>query len=214
VWTVVVAAGTATRYGATKQYEILGDRRVVDWSVAAARAVSDGIVLVVPRADVGSTEPVADVVVAGATTRSGSVRAGLAEVPADAGIVVGHDAARPAAGRSLFDAVIDAVRSGADAAVPGVGLVDSVRRRDGAAVDRDQLVAVQTPQAFRAAALRAAHEGGGEASDDATLVERAGGRVVVVPGDPDNIKLTRPSDLARLVDVLASTAPSPASGGH
>lgn len=195
VWTVVVAAGGGTRFGGPKQDAALGDRRVLDWSLAAARAAGEGVVLVVAADRVDRPEPGADAVVAGGATRSASVRAGLAAVPAGAEVVVVHDGARPAAGPDLFAAVVAAVRAGADAAVPGIDVVDSLRRRDGAAVDREELVAVQTPQAFAAAALRRAHATGGDASDDATLVERVGGKVVVVPGDPANVKITRPADL-------------------
>jgi 2-C-methyl-D-erythritol 4-phosphate cytidylyltransferase len=206
VWTVVVAAGSADRYGAPKQYERLVGRRVLDWSLAVARASSDGIVLVVRPDRTGEPEE-ADAVVAGGDTRSMSVRAGLAAVPADAGVVVVHDAARPAASRGLFRAVVDAVAKGADGAVPGLSVVDTLKRvQDGLVVetlDRRGLVSVQTPQAFRAGALRDAHAANGEATDDAALVEQAGGRVVVVPGDPDNIKLTRPADLLRLTEKLS-----------
>jgi 2-C-methyl-D-erythritol 4-phosphate cytidylyltransferase len=204
VWVIVVAAGSGTRFGARKQYEVLGDRRVLDWSLDAARVVSDGVVLVVPD-DVDRAEP-ADRVVAGGATRSASVRAGLDAVPADAAIVVVHDAARPSAGVDLFSAVIDAVRAGADGALPGLVVVDTVKRvRDGVVVEtveRSELVVVQTPQAFRADVLRAAHAGGGDASDDGALVEAAGGRVVVVPGQPDNLKITGPDDLVRLRQEL------------
>jgi 2-C-methyl-D-erythritol 4-phosphate cytidylyltransferase len=106
-----------------------------------------------------------------------------------------HDAARPLASASLFAAVVGAVRDGADAALPGVPVVDTLRRRDGALVDRDELVAVQTPQAFAADRLRAVHAGAPEATDDASLVEAAGGRVVVVAGEADNAKITSPGDL-------------------
>ena len=151
--------------------------------------------------------------VRGAATRSGSVRCGLAAVPESAEIVVVHDAARPLAAPGLFTAVIAAVRSGADAAVPAVPLVDTIRRRDGGAVDRDELAAVQTPQAFAADALRRAHASGGEATDDATLVEQAGGTVVLVDGDPRNIKITTPSDLAVAAALLAAGPVSPAGEG-
>jgi 2-C-methyl-D-erythritol 4-phosphate cytidylyltransferase len=138
-------------------------------------------------------------VVAGAPTRSGSVRAGLAAVPGEAEVIVVHDAVRALAPASLFHAVVDAVRGGADGAVPAVGVHDTVKRvRDGVVtgtLDRSHLVAVQTPQAFAAAALRRAHGEAGEASDDAALIEEAGGRVVVVPGDARNIKITTPADL-------------------
>jgi 2-C-methyl-D-erythritol 4-phosphate cytidylyltransferase len=206
VWVVVVAAGRGERYGAPKQYELIAGRRVLDWSLDAARVVAGGIVLVVAPGREADHEDV-DAVVVGGATRSASVRAGLAAVPADASIVVVHDAARPAADGGLFDAVVRAVLDGADAAVPGVTVVDTVKRVGAHGVvvetlDRDELVAVQTPQAFKADVLRAAHAGGGDASDDAALVEAAGGRVVVVPGDLRNIKLTTAADRARLEDVL------------
>ena len=196
VWAIVVAAGSGSRFGAPKQFQPLGGRRVLDWSLDAARTVSDGVVVVLPPASVAAGEPGADAVAAGGDTRSASVRAGLARVPAEADVVVVHDGARPLAGPDLFAAVVAAVRAGADAAVPGVALADTLRWRTGGVADRDGLVAVQTPQAFRAAALRAAHAGDPEATDDASLVEAAGGKVVVVDGSPDNLKITNPSDLA------------------
>lgn len=202
VWAIVVAAGRGTRFGGPKQYERLGDRRVLDWSLAAARSAAEGIVLVVQPALAGQIEAGADVCVAGADTRSGSVRAGLEAVPPDVEVIVVHDAARPAAGANLFASVIRAVLGGADAAVPGVPVVDTVRWREGGTVDRDRLVAVQTPQAFRASVLRSAHRLGGEASDDASLVEAAGGKVVVVTGDPRNHKITEQADLAYAESVL------------
>lgn len=195
VWVIVVAAGAGRRFGGAKQYEVLAGRRVLDWSLGAARTVADGVVAVVAPDHAGDDEPAADAVVAGADTRSASVRAGLASVPDEADVIVVHDGARPLAGADLFAAVVDAVRGGADAAVPGVPVDDTLRARAGGVVDREGLVAVQTPQAFRAAALRAAHAGGGEATDDASLVEAAGGKVVVVDGSPTNLKITRPSDL-------------------
>ena len=195
VWTVVVAAGSGRRFGGLKQYERLGGERILDLSVATARAASDGVIVVVPPADVHREGGVA-----GADTRSGSVRAGLAAVPDEATVICVHDAARPFASGSLFAAVIDAVRAGADAAIPGVPVADTIKRIDpsGAVVEtlpRAELIGVQTPQAFRAGALRAAHASGAEATDDAALVEAAGGRVVVVAGDPDNRKITDAADL-------------------
>jgi 2-C-methyl-D-erythritol 4-phosphate cytidylyltransferase len=207
VWVVVVAAGSGRRFGAAKQYEPLAGRRVLDWSLDAARSVvagpgvapgSDppgGVVLVVAPGHEHDDEPAADAVVAGAGTRSGSVRAGLARVPDDAEVIVVHDGARPLADAALFAAVVGAVRAGADAVVPGVPVADTLRSRGGGVVDRDGLVAVQTPQAFRAAALRAAHAEQAEATDDASLVEAGGGKVVVVDGSPTNLKITRQADL-------------------
>jgi 2-C-methyl-D-erythritol 4-phosphate cytidylyltransferase len=196
VWTIVVAGGTGSRIGRPKQYELVGTRRVVDHAVDTARASSDGVVVVVPPDDVSVEGGVA-----GGVTRSESVRAGLAEVPASATIICVHDAARPFASAQLFAAVIEAVSNGADAAVPGVAVTDTIKRidPDNIVVDtppRSALVAVQTPQAFRAAALRAAHSSGRDATDDAALVELCGGRVVVVPGEQANRKITHREDLA------------------
>jgi 2-C-methyl-D-erythritol 4-phosphate cytidylyltransferase len=208
-WAVVVAAGSGARYGGAKQLATLGDRRVLDWSLAAAEAVCDGVVLVVAaehqaeiEATFGCTRG-GPVVVTGGTTRSGSVRQGLAAVPPSAEVVLVHDAARPLATPALFGAVIDAVRAGADAVVPAVPVVDTIRTVDGGTLDRDRLLAVQTPQGFRAAALRAAHRDGADASDDASLVEAAGGKVVVVPGEPENRKITTPVDLVIAAALLA-----------
>jgi 2-C-methyl-D-erythritol 4-phosphate cytidylyltransferase len=196
VWTIVVAGGSGSRTGCAKQYEHVGSRRVIDHAVETARSASDGVVVVVPAADVESEGGVA-----GGTTRSDSVRAGLDSVPSDATIICVHDAARPFASPQLFEAVINAVREGADGAVPGVPLTDTVKRIDAhnVVIDtprRAALVAVQTPQAFRAAILRAAHQTGRDATDDAALVETRGGRVVVVAGEPTNRKITHVEDLA------------------
>jgi 2-C-methyl-D-erythritol 4-phosphate cytidylyltransferase len=127
------------------------------------------------------------------------VRAGLEAVPDDTAIIVVHDAARPLATRALFVSVIDAVRAGADGAIPVLPIADTVKRVDGnvvmGTVPRDDLVVVQTPQAFRAEALRAAHADSGVGTDDAALVEAVGGKVVAVAGDPRNVKLTVAYDL-------------------
>jgi 2-C-methyl-D-erythritol 4-phosphate cytidylyltransferase len=167
--------------------------------VGAAASVCDGVVVVLP-AGVEWDGMTSVVPVTGGASRSESVRSGLAALPPEAEIVVVHDAARPLASPTLFRAVVAAVEGGADGAVPGVGVSDTIKRvaGDGAVLGtvlRDGLVAVQTPQAFRAAILRSAHAAGGEASDDAALVEAAGGRVMVVPGDPANTKITLRTDL-------------------
>lgn len=209
VWAIVVAAGSGSRFGGAKQYEVVAGRRVLDWAVAGARSVSEGVVVVVHPDEVGRPEPAADVVVAGGATRSDSVRSGLAAVPRDAAVVVVHDAARPCASPNLFGAVVAAVSDGADAAVPGMAVVDTVKRVDPdgmvrATVDRTGLVAIQTPQAFVATELRAAHASGPEASDDAGLIEAAGGRVVVVAGETANTKLTTRDDLYAAASHLAA----------
>jgi 2-C-methyl-D-erythritol 4-phosphate cytidylyltransferase len=207
IWAIVVAAGRGQRFGAAKQFAALGDRRVVDWSVDACRSVADGVVLVVAPDRLDELEAdgtlAADRIVAGGATRSDSVRAGLAAVPEAAEVVLVHDAARPLASPALFSAVVEAVRSGADGSVPALPVTDTIKRvdADGAVVDtpdRATLVAVQTPQAFRASSLRAAHESAPDATDDAAVVERWGGRVVTVPGEPDNRKITVAEDLEHM----------------
>ncbi|HWF16000.1 MAG TPA: 2-C-methyl-D-erythritol 4-phosphate cytidylyltransferase [Acidimicrobiales bacterium] len=215
MWSIVVAGGSGRRFGGAKQFTSLRGRPVLAWAVDACRGVSDGVVLVIPAevdAD-ASTYPKADAVVAGGATRTDSVRLGLAAVPAEADIVVVHDAARPLAPPALFAAVLSALREdGVDGAVPGLAPSDTIKVVDEAmnvtsTLDRTALVAVQTPQAFRAAALRAAHARvgtgrGGAATDDAMLVETSGGRVRVVPGHADNLKITTPDDLARAERLL------------
>ena len=205
VWTIVVAGGSGQRFGAPKQYEALGSQRVIDRSLSIAVEVSDGVVVVVPAADVSREGGVA-----GGTTRTESVQRGLAEVPDAATIICVHDASRPFASTELYRRVIDAVAAGADGAVPGVPVTDTIKQVDatGTVVTtpaRASLVAVQTPQAFRASVLRRAHAGMAEATDDATLVERAGGWVVVVVGDTDNRKITQPDDLRWARDRVAAT---------
>jgi 2-C-methyl-D-erythritol 4-phosphate cytidylyltransferase len=205
VWAIVVAAGAGTRFGGPKQFEPLLGRRVLDWSVAAAAASCDGVVVVLPpdRLEPG-TQP-------GGATRSASVRAGLAAVPDSAEIVVVHDAARPLARPELFERVVAAIRASAsasaDAAIAVVPVADTIKRVRGDRVtetlDRAELVMVQTPQAFRADALRKAHAGEPEATDDAALIEAMGGTVVTVPGDRRNFKLTTPDDLLLASVLLA-----------
>lgn len=214
MWCIVVAGGAGRRWGGAKQFEDLLGVRVIDRSVAAAASACDGVVAVVPADAAGA--PVtdvadADVVVVGGASRSASVRAGLDAVPAHAEIVLVHDAARPLASPGLFARVIDAVRAGAVAAVPAVPVVDTIRQLDGGVVDRDRLRAVQTPQGFDAATLRRVHAGEPDASDDAGLVEAAGGVVELVEGERSNLKLTDPIDrtVARaLLDAAAQLARS------
>jgi len=241
IFTVVVAGGSGRRFGSMKQYESLdstgGLNRVLDHSVRTALECSDGVVLVVPADDVEhertNSWPASTgvVVVAGGPTRTASTRCGLAAVPADAGVILVHDAARPFASPDLFRSVIDAVRAGVDGAIPGLPVTDTVKTIsvvettsipslanavDRPAVtplvvatpDRATLVAVQTPQAFRAEVLLRAHQQEAEGSDDASLVEMVGGTVIVVPGEPDNRKITHPEDLVWARELVARRAAS------
>lgn len=207
VWTIVVAGGSGHRFGQRKQFAELSGRPVVAHSVTASSAVSDGVVLVVPVDATTDGAYGADAVVGGGPTRSASVRQGLAAVPEAADVIVVHDAARPLATVALFHAVIDAVTAGADAAVPGVPVSDTLKQVDAdgtvvSTVDRSALVGVQTPQAFRADVLRRAHANEDDATDDAALVEALGGTVLVVAGDAQNVKITTPDDLRQAERLL------------
>lgn len=218
VWAVVLAAGSGRRYGtAPKQYEVLGGERVVDRSLAVARSAADHVIVVLAPGDESEGRAfvemgAADVAVVGGAERADSVRAALAVIDEEAAVIVVHDAARPLASSALHLAVVNAVHAGADAAIPAIPVTDTIKRvthdAEGRTVvletpDRSTLVAVQTPQAFRADVLRHAHSTAGDATDDAALVEAMGGHVVVVEGEATNIKITGPNDLAIAAVLLA-----------
>ena len=219
VWTIVLAAGSGRRFGvAPKQYELLGEERVIDRSLAVSRAAADHVVVVLAPGQEAEGELLvdsgaADVAVIGGSERADSVRAALAVVDEDAAVIVVHDAARPLASGELHQAVVAAVHAGADAAIPAVPVADTIKQtthdQEGRSVviatpDRSTLVAVQTPQAFRAAILRDAHATSAGATDDAALVEAIGGTVVVIDGESTNIKITGPNDLA-IAAILLET---------
>lgn len=203
VWGIVVAAGSGTRFGGAKQWADIDGRSVTELSVSACKQACDGVVLVVPPDASETAAPTAaDIVAAGGSSRAASVRNGLASVPMEASVIVVHDAVRPAAPAALFHTVIAEVRRGAAGAVPGLAVTDTLKHTEDGAVsrtlDRDGVVSVQTPQAFDAGWLRRAHADANDATDDAALVEQVGGRVVVVEGAPENIKITTPTDLDRM----------------
>ena len=188
----------------------LKDRSLLERAVDGlfASGVVDEVVVMVPPDMVDRSRelvPRARVVVGG-DERTDSVRAGLAAAPGHDHVLV-HDAARPLTPAPMIVRVVDALRDGASAVVPVLPVVDTVKRVDAegavlATVDRADLRAVQTPQGFAAAALHAAYAAAGElATDDAGLVERAGGTVVTVPGDPLAMKITTAFDL-RIAQVL------------
>jgi 2-C-methyl-D-erythritol 4-phosphate cytidylyltransferase len=219
VWAILVAAGRGERLGLDhpKAFAKLGEdpllaeplRRLDDSEWV------DAIVLVAPP---GWEEPSillaeelgcgkVSACVPGGETRAESVRAGLAEVPEDAVVVLVHDAARPLLPEAVIERVLAPLADGWDGAVPGVPVSDTLKRvgADGAVletVERDSLYAVQTPQAFPADVLRRAVASGAEATDCAGLVEASGGRVKVVPGDPLLLKVTTADDLAKIASWL------------
>ncbi len=185
---------------------------MIDHAVANAAEASDFVVVGAPAADVDelrwSFASTTIKVIPGGVLRSDTVRCALAVIPADAEVIVVHDAARPLAPPSLFEAVIKAVENGADAAIPGLSVADTVKRVEGDVVvetlDRSSLVLIQTPQAFRGDVLRAAHIGEPDATDDAALVERSGGKVVVVPGSAAAAKITTRDDLVAMQRWVSS----------
>jgi 2-C-methyl-D-erythritol 4-phosphate cytidylyltransferase len=216
VWAIVAAAGRGDRLGLDrpKAFASLRGRPLLAESLERLDATDwvDAIVVAAPE---GWEEPAillaeelgcgkVSSCVTGGATRAESVRLALAEVPDDAAAVLVHDAARPLVTEETVALVLAPLGEGWDGAVPGLPLADTVKRVQGEAVvetvPRDDLVAVQTPQAFVAAVLRSASTG--EASDCAALVERAGGRVKVVPGDPRLLKVTEPSDLELVASWL------------
>jgi 2-C-methyl-D-erythritol 4-phosphate cytidylyltransferase len=160
-------------------------------------------------------------VVPGADDRVGSVSAALDALPADADVVLVHDAARCLCPPEVVRAVVDAVRAGHRAVIPATPVADTLKRTGAAGqvlatVDRSDLAAVQTPQGFEPATLRAAHDrararrDAGEpvaATDDAGLAEDLGVTVVTVPGDPRAFKVTTPLDLA-MAEALVTAGPA------
>jgi 2-C-methyl-D-erythritol 4-phosphate cytidylyltransferase len=219
VWAILVAAGRGERLGLDrpKAFAKLGDEPLLAEPLRRLDASSwvDGIVLVAPP---GWEEPAillaeeegcdkVRAVVAGGETRSDSVRAGLAEVPPDALVVLVHDAARPLVSDAVIERVLAPLSDGWDGVVPGLPVGDTLKRvgSDGGVeetVARDGLWAVQTPQAFAAGVLRRAQANGADATDCAGLVEAAGGRVKVVEGDPRLLKVTSVADLERVASWL------------
>lgn len=220
---VVVAAGSGERLGAGLPKALVGlaGSTILDWSLRPFTGHADvgTIVVVAPEAaceELARVVPTA-IVVAGGDTRQESVRCGLAALGADVEFVLVHDAARPLVPVTVVSAVIDALRSGADAVIPVLEVADTIKRVDEHCqvldtVDRSRLRRVQTPQGFRLSVLRDAHAialrnppsaSTLQVTDDAGLVEAIGRPVLAVRGDEAAFKITTPYDL-RLAELLAS----------
>jgi 2-C-methyl-D-erythritol 4-phosphate cytidylyltransferase len=213
VWAVLAAAGCGERLGSDrpKAFARLGGRPLLAESLERLEG-SDWIDFIVIAAPVEWEEPAillaeelgagkVSSVVTGGASRSDSVREALAEVADDAAVVLVHDAARPLLPDEVIERVLAPLSEGWDGVVPGLPLSDTVKRVEGDRVvetlPREELVAVQTPQAFVASALREALSGDiSTASDCASLVEARHGRVKVVDGDPRLLKVTSGKDLA------------------
>ncbi|MBB5823962.1 2-C-methyl-D-erythritol 4-phosphate cytidylyltransferase [Micromonospora carbonacea] len=218
---LVPAAGAGVRLGpgAPKALRPLAGEPLLVHAVRriAAAASVHTIVVAAPAAEVDAVRdllaPVAPVtVVPGGAERQASVAAALAAVPAGPEIILVHDAARALTPPELVESVAAAVRSGHDAVIPVLPVVDTIKEVGPGevvlgTVDRSALRAVQTPQGFRRAVLTAAHEAAGDPlTDDAGLVEKQGVPVVCVPGSEHALKVTRPFDLALAEHLLAGGA--------
>jgi 2-C-methyl-D-erythritol 4-phosphate cytidylyltransferase len=222
VWAILAAAGRGDRLGLDrpKAFAPLNDRPLIAESLERLEA-SDWIEGIVVAAPPEWEEPcilVAEEVAAGkvsgtvtgGASRSESVRAALAEVPDEATVVLVHDAARPLVTDAIIERVVTALSDGWDGAVPVLPISDTIKRVDGEAVaetlDREGLVASQTPQAFVAPVLRNAfstlQETDTTSTDCASLVETKGGRVRAVEGDPRLLKVTTPADLELVASWL------------
>lgn len=203
---------------------------MLEWSLAAmgASGVVDAVVLVVPEGQVRHAESLrqdpprgalVDSIVPGGESRLASVRAGLSAVSDRAEVILCHDAARPFASATLFHRVVKGLR-GSDGAVPVVSITDTIKRvASGAVLEtlaREDLRAAQTPQAFRAEALRSVHSrpvpNEAIVTDDSALLEAAGYRVVVVEGEDLNFKVTDPEDLSRAETLLERMDAPPIPG--
>jgi 2-C-methyl-D-erythritol 4-phosphate cytidylyltransferase len=221
VWAVLVAAGRGERLGEDrpKAFVCLGDLPLLAEPLRRLEESGwvDAIVVVAPpeweepaillAEEIGASKVSA--CVAGGETRTVSVRAGVSEVPEEATAILVHDAARPLLPGELVPRLLEALAEGFDGAVPALPLRDTVKRvRDGVVGEtlaRDDLVGVQTPQAFVAPVLRAALAAGVEGTDCASLVEAAGGRVRVVEGDERLLKVTTRADLERVAAWLGTS---------
>jgi 2-C-methyl-D-erythritol 4-phosphate cytidylyltransferase len=201
---LLLAAGTGERLGSdrAKAFVPLAGKPMVQWSVEALQGVQvvERIVVALPE---GEQAPDGTLGVAGGDVRSASMRVALAASAGDPVFV--HDAARPLAEPSLFERVLDELAgAGCDGAIAATPVTDTIKSADDSrtvreTLERSSLWAVQTPQAFRRAPLERALDVDeatlAAATDDAWLVERAGGTVRIVPAPAENLKVTTPLDL-------------------
>jgi 2-C-methyl-D-erythritol 4-phosphate cytidylyltransferase len=215
---LIVAAGSGERLGAgmPKALVPLRGQSLLQWSVNALQA-SPSIAEIVVALPAGVSAPAGTRGAPGGAVRSESVREALRVASAESEIVLVHDAARPLLTPALVEAVLAALSTDPDAqaAIAATPVSDTVKRaREGQVVetlDRAELWAVQTPQAFRRVALErvlgAPPEILARATDDAALIEQAGGRVAIVPSGPENLKITTPLDLDVAAALLSRREP-------
>lgn len=206
-WVIIVAAGSGVRFGQLKQFLLLDGKPILEWSLQAVRPLQLGVVVVLPPGiDPPNLEGV-NYFIEGGKTRAESVKRGIDLVPPDAEVILIHDAARPMASTKLFDLMVKAIQKGADAAIPGLAVSDTLKKIQGdkvQTVPREEFILSQTPQSFKAQVIRKAHESNTEATDDAALVEELGVKIDIVKGEPYNMKITYPHDLILLNSIVKS----------
>jgi 2-C-methyl-D-erythritol 4-phosphate cytidylyltransferase len=220
---LIVAAGSGERLRADRPKALveLAGRPLLQWSIDALAQVADvqRIVVAMPP---GAQAPAGVSAVRGGASRSESVRRALAAA-GDGDPVLVHDAARPLVTAALAETVLAALQrdADADAAIAALPVTDTIKRADRAGavaetLDRGELWAVQTPQVFRrealARALDVADEQLARATDDAWLIERGGGKVIVVRASEENLKVTTPIDL-QLAELLLARRSAAATRG-
>ncbi len=211
VTTIVVAAGSGSRFGSRKQFlELTPGKWMLDFAVETARRVSGEVIVVVPADAVVETKSRYQgvKVTAGGISRSDSVRRALPLVNFETcRWVLVHDGARPLASEDLFLRVIGCLQDGANAVVPGMQMADTIKRVEEGMVretlNREEFCRIQTPQGFELSDLLTAYEGDLEGTDDASLFEQLGISVMVVEGEEANIKVTNPSDMSIVRTFLA-----------
>jgi len=206
---VVLAAGHSERFGAFKQYALLGGQRLVDRAVSFVRSFADDVIVVLPKGHRWDGSPVRETM-AGGPSRTDSLRNAVAALSESAEFVLVHDVVRPLATERVVRDLLDAVAAGADGAVPIWSLADTLKtlHPDGRVTHagRDEVVVAQSPTAFRIATLERMFSELDEIPIEETVgVERIGGRVVGVPGDRWSHHVVEPRDLMlmeRLIDVI------------
>ena len=213
---IIAAAGSGERFGATlpKALITLGNRTLIEHAVAALAPIASEIVICAPAGYEKQIQELvgADItVVTGGTTRSDSVRAGIAALTGKNKYVLVHDAARALASTQLAKNVLAALEKGEVAVIPGLELIDTVKSVDAgghvtSTPDRASLRRVQTPQGFDLEILKKAHSSGANATDDGALVEAIGHKVLIINGEDRALKITTPADLATALSTLGDSS--------
>ena len=213
---IIAAAGSGERFGATlpKALISLGNRTLIEHAVAALAPIASEIVICAPT---GYEKQIQDLVgagitvVTGGTTRSDSVRAGIAALTGESKFVLVHDAARALASTQLAKQVLAALEKGEVAVIPGLELIDTVKSVDTrghvtSTPNRTTMRRVQTPQGFDLEILKKAHASGADATDDGALIEAIGKKVLIIKGEERALKITTPADLATALSMLGTSS--------